>query len=238
MSNQFSYGDIIYHDIVPINLDTMGTDAIQANSWINMAETVQKIPVHLSEFKHVCRFMPIVFSPVGKPIPIAITGLTPGKNPFIINGQWKRNTYIPAAIRQYPFLLAQTDEDNKRVVYVDQSMLNKEHENRLFRDDGTKTPFFENAIEQCTVYDQHVHKTHSVIDVIDEIGLFTETQMDIETPDGTHKRTGSFKVIDVKKYAALSDEQILLLHQSQALWAIHAHIISMDNLPSIAQTLQ
>lgn len=237
MSKPFAYGDIVYSDLTLINRHTMSNAAINKNPWISIAPSTQKIPVHLAEFKQICHFLPIVFSPVGKPMPIAISSLKVGENPLVENGEWRQDTYIPAAIRRYPFALADVNNDGKRILYIDSAALSDTHPERLFTESGENTERLTQAIEQCKTYDQHIHKTEGVVDLIESLGLFKDTQLVITMADGSEQSSGTFKIIDIKKYAALNDEQIVLLHKSQALWAIHAHIISMDHMKALSKSI-
>lgn len=234
MSKEFKYGDIHYHDLQLVNRNSMQGYGIATDARVAMAEKVQLLPIVASEFRHVCPLMPIVFSPVGKPMPIAVTSLTPQKNNFVNNGQWRENTYVPLSIRRYPFTLADITQQGHRTLCIDQAALAENSPNPLFSENAENNEEINNAIELCKQFEASVINTEKAIDAIEEEGLFADKQLEITQANGNKLTTGALKVIDLAKYTALTDEQIIKLHKAQALWLIHTHIISMDRLVDIA----
>jgi hypothetical protein len=234
MSNVFKYGDIAYQNMQLVNRQKMSLAAIDPAAWNNMASVLQLIPITVSECKFVCTTLPIVFSPVDKPMPIAITGFTPKNNPFFTNGEWEEHTYIPLAVKRYPFALADINEQKKQLLYVDSDALTESNKHRLF-DEEKNTVTLDQAIKLCKTFDEQTHATSRTIELINEMGLFKETQLIIKTKDGTEKKTSPFKIIDVEKLSHLSDDDIVKLQKSRGLWLIDAHIISMTNIESIAR---
>lgn len=235
MSNPFKYGDIAYQDLQLVNRQTMSQQGINPTAWLDIAAALQLIPITAGECKRVCSFLPIVFSPIDKPMPIAITSFTPGKNPLFVDGQWQEHTYIPAAIRRYPFALADLDKEGKRLLYVDAKTLNANNTSKLFDDKGENTQLLEQAIKHCRNFDIEIHQTIDMVKLIDDIGLFKETQLIITTKDGTEKKTSPFKIIDIEKLNQLSDSDILRLQKTQALAMIYAHFISMNQIEAITR---
>ncbi|MGS2717643.1 SapC family protein [Eionea flava] len=240
MGNPFKYGDIAYQDMQLVNRKDMSDMSVDPIAWGKMAETLQLIPISVSECKFVCKTLPIVFSPADKPMPIAITGFSPQKNTLVKQGRWKNNHYIPLAAKRYPFALAQINEEEKQLLYVDAKAIknNKSTDSadyRLFDEKGENTETLNQAIKQCKIFDEQIQATSTIVQTIDAIGLFKETQLIITDKDGVERKTSPFKIIDVEKLTQLSDENIVKLQKCRGLWLIDAHIISMTNIESIAQ---
>jgi hypothetical protein len=235
MSNPFKYGDIAYQDLQLVNRQTMSQQGFNPTAWLTIAATLQLIPITAGECKRVCSFLPFVFSPIDIPMPIAITSFSPGKNTLFIDGQWKQHTYIPAAVRRYPFALADTNKEGKRLLYIDSTALDENHNNKLFDDKGENNKTLEEAIRHCKGFDVEIHQTVEMVELINSIGLFKETQLLITSKEGIEKKTSPFKIIDVEKLNKISDSDILRLQKSRALMMIHAHIISMSQIEFIAR---
>src|SRR5687767_6424405 len=74
---------------------------------------VHAIPITVDEFVATQRHMPIVFSTGAKPVPLALMGLNEGVNVFVgDDGKLLNNeTYVPAYVRRYPFMLARLAPD-------------------------------------------------------------------------------------------------------------------------------
>lgn len=234
MSNEFTYGDIVYNDLCLINSQTMQDSAIKTRPWQDIFATTQLIPLNITEFKLACTYMPIIFSPIGKPMPIALTSFTTGNNSFVTEGQWQTNSYIPAAIRRYPFVLGDANTEGKRPLYIDSTAIKNDHENPLFDTDGNSGKIIKQALQFCKDYDDHLTITENTVDLIDSLDLFKETQLVIKNKDGTESKTRIFKIIDTVKYQNLSDNDIVTLQKHHALWVIHTHIVSMSKTQYIA----
>ena len=235
MGNKFSYGDITYGDLQAIDKQQLSGQGIKANAWADAAATAQLIPIAATEFRHACAFMPIIFSPMGKPFPIAITSFTHQHNSFVHNSAWDEDTYIPLAMKRYPFALAEVNPDKKRLLCIDHMALEPNHPSPLFDQEGNNNSILTDAITQCKQYDKYISETETVIDAIEQAGLFVEKQLTITNADGHQRQTSPFKIIDTQQYAQLNEEQIITLHKKQALWIIHAHFISMNHIRSLAK---
>ena len=71
------------------------------------ARKSRALPLTLSEIASAQKHFPIVFSDLDNPVPLAVVGTLDDVNLFIDEqGQWERETYIPAYVRCYPFALA------------------------------------------------------------------------------------------------------------------------------------
>lgn len=237
MSNEFKYGDITYRDLTLINSQSMAKSALKTNPWLDIAKTAQLIPINITECKPVCTDMPIIFSPIGRPMPIAMTSFLSDTNSFIKNGEWQADTYVPAALRRYPFVLGNINSEGKQPLYIDSNAISDDHEHPLFNETGNSEKILENAIKHCKEYDDHLKITENIIDTIDSLDLFKETQLVITNKAGEEKKTGIFKIIDNDKYKNLSDEHIVTLQKNHGLWVIHTHIISMSKTQNIASNL-
>jgi hypothetical protein len=58
------------------------------------------------------------------------------------SGQWRSNTYVPAFIRRYPFVLAQSDNDEFKVCFDEAyAGWNEEEGRELFAESGENSPY-------------------------------------------------------------------------------------------------
>src|SRR3954452_9450627 len=70
------------------------------------------IPITIDEFISVQRFCPIIFSVGENSVPLALMGLNEGVNVFVDDeGTLLGETYVPAYVRRFPFILARLQPD-------------------------------------------------------------------------------------------------------------------------------
>src|SRR5690349_13707171 len=105
---------LFYRALEPLNVTQHGK--MRVRTVLNMGEIgrTHAIPLTVDEFTLVQRHYPIVFSIGDNPIPMALMGLNEGINVFLDqNGlPLDQQTYVPAYIRRYPFLLARLRPDS------------------------------------------------------------------------------------------------------------------------------
>src|SRR4051812_12043050 len=82
------------------------------------------VPVGGSEFPYAVLAMPIGFiEQSGHYVPVALMGLSQGKNVFVgPAGQWL-GSYVPAVVRSYPFSLSREDGQEGTLCFDEDSGL-------------------------------------------------------------------------------------------------------------------
>jgi hypothetical protein len=86
---------------------------LQPNADARFAVKNQAVPLLAAEFPEACLEYPIVFAKGqdGQWLALALTGLQAGANAFVnAQGQWNAR-YVPASVRRYPFILAESGGD-------------------------------------------------------------------------------------------------------------------------------
>lgn len=97
-------------NFVPISPARYGAKAWRRSSSYSFASTEAVLPLVGLEFAKAAVAMPIAFvQQDGRYVPVAVMSLVAGHNMFIgPSGQWL-GTYIPAALRSYPFCLSRVE---------------------------------------------------------------------------------------------------------------------------------
>ena len=67
----------------------------------------------------------------------------------------------------------------------------------LLPEKGENTEVLEQAIQHCKAFDNGIHQTAEIIELIQSMSLFKQTQLTITTKDGSEKKTSPFKIIDI-----------------------------------------
>lgn len=185
------------------------------------------------EFFEACRDYPIIFSPTedGTIIPLALFGIQAGENLFVDeSGAWKA-TYIPAYIRRYPFILADTGAQEFPVC-IDQAFdgLNIEGGQRLFTEAGEPTDYCRHIQAFIQVYQGQPASTAAFTSMLRELDLLRPLDANIQMHDGPQFRIQGLLIIDETSLAKLEDAVILDLFRKGYLGLIYAHLASVKNL--------
>ena len=195
-----------------------------------------------TEFGDACKEFPVVWvnagkSDSGKPqvAPIAVFGLTQGRNLCIDGNRWKTR-YVPAALRLYPFALARVSAE-QMVVAIDESWVGFQESKgeALFGADGNPTEFTRKAQQQLEAFEQEVERTRIAGDMLVDKGLLRDMRFDATLPNGEKLSVDGFLTIDEDKLAKLSDADIVAMTRNGLMGLIHAHQISLGNMTKLAE---
>jgi hypothetical protein len=122
----------------PISKEHHTNKRWQRYSDYSFAATNMIVPLAAAELAHAVRVFPMAFIEIkGQWSLVAVLGLTPGRNLFVApNGRWI-GSYVPAALRSYPFQLVQTQ--------VGEAALCVDEASGLVTDGGQGNAFFDEA---------------------------------------------------------------------------------------------
>jgi hypothetical protein len=206
------------------------------------AAKTNSIPVVAAEFVDVCREYPIVFvtDQHGGGVPLVLTGLRDSENLFVnAEGHWD-NTYVPAFVRRYPFVL-QGDEDSERFgVMIDEEAdgYAAEDGERLFAEDGTESEMLNGILELLNNFRTHTAQTTNMVKHFVELDLLIPRMVSVNTQKGETFTLDGFSVINEERMNALTDIELLALARNGHLACIYAHLISLPNIQKIAARLE
>ncbi len=195
------------------------------------ARKCRALPVTLSEIASAQKHYPIVFSDLENPMPLAVVGTRDDVNLFIDeNGNWERETYIPAYVRCYPFALAARSEDQFAVV-IDRAAesISANPEQPFFGDDNKVTPRTQALIDFCGRYDTETKRTVKFGQRLKELGLLAGQQVTSKTRDGEELPVASYVAVDSNKLDDLDDAVVRELFGQGYLAGVFAHLFSLEN---------
>lgn len=223
---------LLYKDIKALNRDEHKTLRIKPADDCAFAANTHLVPLAGLEFFQAARHYPVVFIGEGEQLmPIALLGLTEGRNSYLDgNGQWQANTYVPAFVRRYPFVLAQDETDNFTVCFdAAYSGWNEEEGRELFNAGGENTDYLNEMIQFLQNFTHEMERTRELVKALNELQLLTPRTLQLTHPSGESFVLRDFQAVDEARFAELSDEQVLGLHKSGFLGWIYAHLMSLGN---------
>ncbi len=197
------------------------------------------VPLMLQEFTAAAPHYPIFFLQINEKqySAVGVFGLKEGQNLLLKDGKFEGN-YLPAAIRCYPFTLAQASEEQLILCINEQAdNVSSSEGQALFNDDGSQTEFFQGINNFFRDYIDANTANKNVLDQIVEMGLLRADGLQYRDAAGNESRVNGFFVIDQEKFNALSDEQFLTLRKFGVLPAIYAHFASLERIGNLISRL-
>ncbi|WP_229508092.1 SapC family protein [Massilia sp. Dwa41.01b] len=218
-----------------LKLDTASTDFAYAAGTNSML-------LAASEIADAARDYPVVFiGGEGQPYTVAaIMGMRDGENLFVdADGNWESGTYLPAFARRYPFVLAEGGaQGGELTVCFDEASprMTSESGTPLFDEQGGPSQLLQDAIAFLELFHTQMQQTAQMAQRIAEAGLLVPRTMEMVRGEQRYALNG-VHVVDRDKLMALDDATVLELHRSGALYAIHAHLMSLSRGERLAAAL-
>ncbi len=221
---------LFYGAATPLNVKEHGDLRLIPSDNAEFARSASAVVLTAAEFPQAATHYPIVFGGNGaNPQAYAVTGHTNGKNAFVTeDGTWRANTYVPAYVRRYPFVLIEDREREVLSLGVDPSS------DRLSRSDGkplyeggkaSKTA--EQALNFCLVFNREAERSRKLFAQIAKAGVLASQNVEVTLPDKRKSRITGFLIVDERKLNELDDETFLALRRSGALAMIYCQLWSM-----------
>lgn len=202
----------------------------------DFAKSILNAPLSASEFSNAARYYPIVF-PMEGTSPLALFTLNQNANLFIgDDGSWKV-PYVPAHIRRYPFVLANTGEeasDDNFVVCIDSEAphFSEGQGDPMFTADGAPAELTQNAINFLKQYQSEVQATQTACQELEAQNLLVERSVTLEK-NGEKSSIGGFRCVDMDKLNTLEDAVLAKWVRNGVIGLINVHIQSLANLKSL-----
>lgn len=231
---------LLYNNVVALSREEHKSLRLTAVDGFEFAAHTHWLPVAGVEFYQASRSYPIVFASEGqgndeKITAILLTGLERGSNDYVTNdGQWKRDTYLPAFIRRYPFVLASIENNTKEfTVCFDASFpgFNDREGGLLFNEDGSETELLNSAVQFLNGFNNDLQRTNEFVKELRKLKLLEKRSADVRNASGALFQVQDFLVVNEEKFSKLTGSQLSHLHQNGYLGWIYAHLMSLANLP-------
>ena len=241
---------IFYERPVPLNRTEHKDLRLKSIPNTKFAMSAHSVPLTGAEFSVAARDLPIVFAgnSTADAGPVALLGLRQDENLYVdADGQWAPNTYIPAFVRRYPFVLAEKpdgQEGDDLTVFLDERYegFNTAEGERLFKEDGTDTDLLTNAVKFLGEFQQNVSRTRWFVQELNKHDLLMSRNVRLQKPgrDGSEARSinlnGLF-VINEEKVRSLDEKTSHEFAREGMFGWIYAHLMSLNNLDRLGQRL-
>jgi hypothetical protein len=235
---------LFYERPVPLNRTEHKDLRIKPIPNLKFASTVHSVPLTGVEFPAAARDLPILFGGLTPEDagPMALLGLRENEN-LLVNetGQWEANTYIPAFVRRYPFVLAEKpagQEGDDFTVFLDEAYegFGTTEGDRLFKEDGAETELLANAVKFLGEFQQHVGRTQWFMEQLRKHNLLEPRNIRLEK-DGKSINLNGLFVVNEDKLRQLDEKTTHEFLREGVFGWIYAHLLSLSNIDRMGQRL-
>jgi len=203
---------------------------------LGFAAGANALPVLVSEFSAALHHLPILFAGENA-VPMAAMGFGQ-HNLFIKDGFWEEGAYVPAYIRRHPFILIDTDGGQNFLLGIEEDserLVRGGDEGQPLFVDGKPTDMVQQALDFCGQYTRDHEHTRAFSQALLEQDLLVTRSATMRAPDGREQSLQGFRVVDVDKYTALSDEVVLDWHRKGWLALVHQHLMSLGRFGDLSR---
>src|SRR3989442_5197537 len=186
-----------------------------------------------AEFASAALEYAVVFGGTGDAVmPITVLGVRTNGNLYVTKeGGWQAK-YIPAFVRRYPFVFFTGDEGKTFTLCIDEAFPGFNQGGRgerLFGDDGKRTPYVENVLKFLQQYQFEFQRTQAFCKKLKDLNLLAPMQAQINLGSGERMALRGVLVVDRALLKTLSAETLAALVRSDELELIYDHLVSMRN---------
>jgi hypothetical protein len=232
---------LMYEKITPINREQHRHLRIKASGkHLSFASETNSLLLAVTELPLAALDFPCVFVATGdQHTMVSVVGLRDKDNLYIDSeGRWDTNSYLPAFIRRYPFVLAEQPGSTQLTVCVDSAFdgLNETDGEALFDAEGKDTPYLQQLEKFLLDFHSDMQRTAAFAKRLVDLDLLVERNIDFKLGEQRFNLNG-FKVVDEERLRKLDAKVVHELFTSGALGWIHAHLLSLNNVNKLAARL-
>lgn len=231
----------MYERVVAVNRDTHRAWRIRPGAHrLGFARHTNSLLLAGSELPLAALDYPCVFVQADQGVTmVAVVGLRDRENLMVDDeGSWAAQSYVPAFVRRYPFVLATEPGQTEMTVCLDEAFegFNTAEGEALFDAEGQDTPYLEQLKRFLLNYHQDMTRTTQFAARLRELDLLVERSVGAEL-QGQQLSLNGFMVVDETRLRALPADVVQELFSSGALGWIHAHLLSLNNVTRLGVRL-
>ena len=229
---------IFYNQLEPLSSSAHATFKTRSSDKAPFLVKAHAVPITVDEFVAAQRFYPIVFSVGDNPVPLALMGLNEGVNVFVgDDGKLIGETYIPAYVRRYPFMLARLrpDADELSLCFDPTSELVGDLDEGQPLFDGAQTSESTNAILKfCEEFELAAQRTNAFMKELTDLDLLIDGEVSIQpsTSEQPFVYRG-FRMVAEEKLREMRGDTLRKINQNGILQLLMAHMFSLPQIREI-----
>lgn len=224
---------VLYNELEPLSSSAHAAFRLNPKDALESVASLHAVPLTADEFLLAQRYYPIVFTTGPNPVPLALMGLNEGVNLFVDEaGRFTGESYVPAYLRRYPFMLARLRPDSEDLsLCFDPSsgILSEGGEGDAIFTDGQPSETTKAILSFCEQFEQSGARTAALVEELEKLELLIDGEVAIQ-PEGAPQPFiyRGFRMISEDKLKELRGDVSRKLIQSGAMALIYAHLFSLS----------
>ncbi len=206
-------------------------------------ESVHFVPVIADELHRLVLEYPVCLikdNDTGRFGLSALLGFEPGENLYLEGRAWDA-TYLPLHVRRQPFMIGvagetgttPTAENTVITIDVDSPRVSESDGERLFTDDGSRTPYLEDMSRLLSTLVPGIQTTEAYIDALADRDLIAPFQLSVSFAGGEQQKFDGLYTAHDEKLRELTGEALDALHGKGFLQAGFLMLASIGNLQKL-----
>ncbi len=230
---------LFYNQLEPLSSQTHRDWKVRVTDRAPFLMGQHAVPVTVEEFPLVQRRMPIVFSVGDDPVPLALMGLNEGVNTFI-NDEGRlidTETYVPAYIRRYPYLLARLQPQAEELSLCfdpTSDVIGPFEDGEPLFDGDQPSEVTRQILAFNEQFEQAGQKTGMFMKELKDMGLLMDGEVSIQQEGNDQPFVyRGFQMVSEEKLTELRGDQLRKMQQSGMLPLVFAHLFSLSLMRDI-----
>ncbi len=233
---------LIYGQAHPVSSERHRNWSVKSGDNYSFASGVNSVPLMAVEFFNASREFPVVFAGQGDNImPVAVMGIREQENLFLTEDGQLDASYVPAFLRRYPFVFANTEDSSTFNLCIDESYTGCNQNGvgeRLFDAEGKQTQYLDGVLEFLQDYQGHFVRTQLFCKKLKELDLLEPVGAKLSSASGAEFNLTGFMAVNREKIKGLTGEQLAELAKMDALELLYVHIHSMNNFNTMVNRVK
>ena len=230
---------LFFKQVAVLDAGTHGALKLDRARGFAFAAVANALPLGLSEIALAAQYFPVVLTGGPNPMPVAILGYRADENLFVdAAGTWLDDTYIPAYVRSFPFILIEPPGAASIYLGIETTAAILGEEGEPLFVEGQPTALVTDALKFAMAYRDDLKRAAEFAMALNDVGLLQANEARLTFKSGGTARLDGFRVIDGTKLDTLDDGAFLdwrkrgwlgALYgtvQSSARWG---HIVNLAN---------
>lgn len=219
---------------VPLSLEKHGKLLLNEPRDFTQFRSQHLVPVVFQEFYGLATEFPLVFvrnSESGDFVPVAMMGLTQGRNLYCQTPQWTPG-FVPTSFTLTPLSLARVDSGGEEAVVCideDSPLLSESSGQPMFDASGAYTDYLQKRIDHVTLITRQSLQAGALCQLLAEKQLLRTRPLSLqESATAPKYEVEGAYTIDEEALEALDDKEFLALRQRGLLPLIYSHLTSLQ----------